>query len=391
MEHEGSEPAMPKARRGGKGAAGKRAVTVGSAVVDIIAVVANQDIERLTLQNSAASFLLLEPGRKIEADSISIHTGGGAINTAVALARLGYRTAPLVKIGRDLNAAKVLETFATEDLDDRLVCRSDKFATGVAVMISAHDRDPSIFTYRGANTRLTTANIPRDAFAGADLVYVSGLSNDSADCFPGIIRQAKAAGAFVATNPGIRQLSSRQEAFLGVIGALDLLTLNKVEAAALLPGLVAQGAVGAKAVHPPCPGVPPAIDLPPLLRSGIAGERADVTLPAFMTLLNALGPAFVAVTDGSKGAYVSGHGHLVYCPALPAEVAGTAGAGDAFAATLAAGLSAGAAMADAMVVATINAASVVGFVDTQSGLLKRAEIEARMGEARAALRIQAWR
>ena len=80
----------------------RRAVTVGSAVVDIIAVVANKDIERLMLQNTAASFLLLEPGRKIEADSISIHTGGGAINTGVALARLGHATSPLVKIGRDL-------------------------------------------------------------------------------------------------------------------------------------------------------------------------------------------------------------------------------------------------------------------------------------------------
>ncbi len=111
----------------------RRAVTVGSAVVDIIAVVANKDIERLTLQNTAASFLLLEPGRKIEADGISIHTGGGAINTAVALRRLGYEAAPLVKIGLDLNASKVLETIATEQLGDRLVTRSNNFATGVAV------------------------------------------------------------------------------------------------------------------------------------------------------------------------------------------------------------------------------------------------------------------
>ncbi len=369
----------------------RRAVTVGSAVVDIIAVVANKDIERLMLQNTAASFLLLEPGRKIEADSISIHTGGGAINTGVALARLGHATSPLIKIGRDLNASKVLETLAAEGLGMGLVCRSETLATGVAVMISAHDRDPSIFTFRGANTSLTETDIPADAFAGAGLVYVSGLSNDSADCFPGIIRAAKAAGAFVATNPGIRQLSFRREAFLGVIGALDLLTLNKAEAAALLPGLIAQADRGEKAVHPPAPSIAPAVDLPPLLRSGIAGDRADVTLPAFMTLLHALGPRYVAVTDGAKGAYVSGGGKLVYCPALPAEVAGTAGAGDAFASTLAAELAAGEDTADAMVAATINAASVVSFVDTQTGLLTAAEIKARMPEARKALRIQAWR
>ena len=51
---------------------------------------------------------------------------------------------------------------------------------------------------------MTAANIPTNAFDGANLVFVSGLSNDSADCFPDIIRQAKAAGAFVATNPARR-------------------------------------------------------------------------------------------------------------------------------------------------------------------------------------------
>lgn len=365
-----------------------KAVTVGSAVVDIIAVVANSDIERLTLQNSAASFLLLEPGRKIEADSISIHTGGGAINTAVALARLGFATAPLVKIGRDLNASKVLETIGAENLDDRLVRRSDNFATGVAVMISAHDRDPSIFTFRGANTRLVQRDVPADAFDGASLVFVSGLSDASADCFPGIIVQAKAAGAFVATNPGIRQLSSRRDAFLGVIAALDLLTINKLEAAALLPGLTAQPPVRHRAKA--CPAVPPAVDLPPLLRSGISGSHADVALPAFMSMLHDLGPRFVAVTDGAKGAYVSGDGKLVYCPSLPAEVAGTAGAGDAFAATLAAGLSAANSIAEAMTAATVNASSVVGFVDTQSGLLDWVALKARTAEASRHLRIQSW-
>jgi ribokinase len=371
-------------------AAEVRAVTVGSAVVDIIAIVANKDIERLTLQNSAASFLLLEPGRKIEADSISIHTGGGAINTGVALSRLGFAVTPLVKIGWDLNASKVLETFVDEGLDQRLVCRSKNFATGVAVMISAHDRDASIFTFRGANTRLMPSDIPADAFHGASLVFVSGLSNDSADCFPGIIQQAKAAGAFVATNPGIRQLSSRRDAFLGVLGALDLLTINKLEAAALLPGLLSAHGDGAPPSHVACPLVPPAVDLPPLLRSGIAGAQADLTLPAFMSLLHGLGPRFIAITDGSKGAYVSGDGKLVYCPALAAEVAGTAGAGDAFAATLAAELSTGADLAEAMLAAAINAASVVAHVDTQTGLLPRTAIAARLADARGALRVQSW-
>ena len=157
-----------------------------------------------------------------------------------------------------------------------------------------------------------------------------------------------------------------------------------------MPGLIAQNDRGEAAIHPPAPSIGPTLELPPLLRRGISGKNADITLPGLMTLLHALGPRYVAVTDGAKGAYVSGHGTLVYCPSLPVEVAGTAGAGDAFASTLAAGLAAGHDTAHAMVAATINAASVVGVVDTQSGLLNAAEIKQRMAAAREALRIQTW-
>ena len=50
----------------------KTAVTVGSATVDIITVIADRDIERVSMTNATASFLLLEEGRKIDAKSITI-------------------------------------------------------------------------------------------------------------------------------------------------------------------------------------------------------------------------------------------------------------------------------------------------------------------------------
>ena len=40
------------------------------------------------LSNATTSFLLVEPGRKIEAESITIHVGGGAVNAGERLADL---------------------------------------------------------------------------------------------------------------------------------------------------------------------------------------------------------------------------------------------------------------------------------------------------------------
>ena len=54
--------------------------------------------------NADSSFLLLEEGRKTEAEEVSTHVGGGAVNVAVAMARLGMDVAVLAKLGSDERA-----------------------------------------------------------------------------------------------------------------------------------------------------------------------------------------------------------------------------------------------------------------------------------------------
>lgn len=352
----------------------RRAVTVGSATVDIIAVIASRDIERVTMANATASFLLLEEGRKIEAERITIHPGGGAANTAVCFARLGFAATPLVKLGRDLNGAKILETFAEEGLSDRLVRHTDEMGTGTTVMISSHERNAAVFTFRGANTLLRAEDVPDDAFEGAGIVHVAGLSNESADQHAAIVRRARAVGAFVSNNPGIRQLTARGEAFFSALTDIDMLSINRVEAEAMLPGLMRNGGPG-----PACPRLPD--DAPALMRRGLVGSGFDMPLESFCTALHRVGPRCVTVTDGTEGAYLSDQGALWFCPPLKVEVAGTAGAGDAFSATLGAWLAEGEPAERALPAAAANAAAVVAQIDAQSGLLDRAALGRRIAGA----------
>src|SRR5262245_12198555 len=67
-----------------------KAITIGGAMVDTIAIIESDRIERMSMLNAETSFLLLEEGRKTEALDVSTHCGGGAVNTAVAMARLGF-------------------------------------------------------------------------------------------------------------------------------------------------------------------------------------------------------------------------------------------------------------------------------------------------------------
>src|SRR6516164_11453782 len=57
-----------------------------------------------------------------------------------------------------------------------------------SVLIASHDRNAAIFTFRGANTLLEADDLRDEAFA-VDVLYVANLSNESADCFPAIVKR----------------------------------------------------------------------------------------------------------------------------------------------------------------------------------------------------------
>jgi ribokinase len=171
-----------------------RVVCIGSAMIDIIVMVESRNIERMTMHNAPSSFLLLEQGAKVEAESISIHCGGGAVNAAVAMRRLGADTAVLAKIGRDGNGERIVAFLTEEGVDTSQLIDTGVVATGQAVLVSSHDRNQTVFTQRGANGFIRADEIAEDVFAGCDLVYVSALSNRSADCFPLIMKRAMGSG-----------------------------------------------------------------------------------------------------------------------------------------------------------------------------------------------------
>lgn len=356
-----------------------RSLHIGSAMIDTVTLVASEDIERASFTNDGRSYLMLESGRKIPAKSIDWHVGGGACNTAVGLARRGWSPSVLAKTGDDAAADEVRRHLADEGIEDRMIVAPGK-ATGKAVMVSSHDRNASIFVHRGANETITTAELPPSCFKGFDLVYVGPLSNQSADCFEHIAGSARAAGAMVAANPGIRQLTARTAGFLRALEQLDLLSINRVEAEALMPAL-APRAEGPDA-HPPSDG-------PVLLKRGLIAGGFQMGLVRFIRAVQEEGPRWVSITDGVEGSYLGTPEAVFWFPSLPAKVAGTAGAGDSFCSTLTAALVEGKDAETAMHEASANAASVVEQINTTSGLLTPEALAARVAATKCqkALRV----
>lgn len=350
-------------------------LTVGSATIDTIAIIDSDRIERMTMLNADSSFLLLEEGRKTEAEEVSTHPGGGAVNAAVAMARLDVDVAVLAKLGTDARAEAILARLAQEGVSSRWTMRDNRAPTGASVFISSHYRDAAIFTFRGANTLLEVQDLHDDAFA-VDAVYIANLSNESADCFPAIVSRAKAHGALVAANPGPRQLSARGQAFFESLPAIDILMLNRAEADLLAPGLVARGAE-----RGPNLALAPGEEAPALLVRGLASGGFEIGIGDYLRTLARLGPRHVVVTDAARGAFAGSPAEILFAPALATRVVGTAGAGDAFGATFTTHVALGRPVEEALRAAAINAASVVGYIDTQSGLLRRRDLDQRLAAA----------
>jgi ribokinase len=360
-----------------------KVLTVGGAMIDTIAIIDSGRVERMSMKNADSSFLLLEEGRKTDAEEVSTHTGGGAVNAAVTMARLEMEVAILAKLGADARAETILRRLEQEGVSTKWVKRDPRAPTGASVFISSHDRNAASFTFRGANALLEVEDLTDEAFA-AGVVYVANLSNQSADCFPAIVERAKKHGALVAANPGPRQLAARGSAFLESLTAIDVLILNQIEADLLVPRLVTRWGEGGPPLNFPLGELVPA-----LAARGLVGGGFEMSIVSYLRALTQLGPKYVTVTDGARGAFVGSRDEIIFSPAPETRVIGTAGAGDAFGATIAAYLALGRHIDEAASAATVNSASVVGHVDTQTGLLSRRDLDQKVAAARGA--IKRWR
>ena len=364
-----------------------KAMCVGGAMIDTIAIVGSDRIERMSMKNADKDFLLIEEGRKIEAEEVSTHVGGGAINAAVAMARLGLDVSVLAKVGQDARAEVIFDHLLREKVSTRWMVRDGRAPTGAAVMFSSHDRNAAIFTARGANTLLETADLREEAFS-VDLLYVSSLSNESADAFPEIVARGRANKAMIATNPRVRQLASRGDTLQKLLRDIDIIAVNASEAGVMVPALVAR--FGEARTRLALPGDGAGEGAPPRLALGFTSGTHDMSFASFFAAMRELGTRYTVVTDGRHGAFVGTAEAIYHCPVLETKVAGTAGAGDAFNATFSVFTALRASPEQALRAAAINAASVVTYVDTQSGLLAKAEIERRRQSLEASLPVRQW-
>lgn len=133
-------------------------ITIGSAVVDIFIKSKDFSIEN----TSNGLFLCQRYGDKLELDSFEVHSGGGASNTAVAFTKLGFKTAIISELGKDMWSDFVVNNLEKNKIDTSLLIKEKKEQTGGSIILTGEDGGRTVMVHRGAASMLDPKDIPNN-------------------------------------------------------------------------------------------------------------------------------------------------------------------------------------------------------------------------------------
>jgi ribokinase len=288
--------------------------------VSVVVVVGsiNEDVELLVARAP-------KPGETLTAERTARRPGGKGANQAVAAARAGARVRMIARIGADPAGARMLEDLRHEGVDTLAVAALPGVPTGTAYITVTADGENTIVLERGANARLSPADVgaERGALAGAAVMLAQ--LEVPVDTVTAAVREARDAGV----RPVVT-LAPAQAVPGELLAGLDPLLVNEHEAGFLLGG------------------------------GGGNGDVAEDAEECARRLLG-LGPRSVVITLGAAGAVVADASGVWRVPAGTVdEVVDTTGAGDAFAGALACALAHGASLADAVRAGMASGAQAVG-------------------------------
>lgn len=331
----------------GPGPIGQRfdIVCIGDAAADLYVDLA--DSAAMVEDGPDARRLVLPFGAKLACEvATTVAAGGNSSNAAVACARLGLRTALAGYVGDDVPGREAVDSLRVEGVDVSLIHLDPRAATNRNFVLR-FGQERTILVHHEEHEclwpKLWPAEVPSWLFLSSVGQDAHGYEDQIVDWLE------ETPGVSLAFEPGTMQIIRGADA-LGRLFRRSAVVLCNREEAALLTG--------------DYPGADPMVLLDRML---------------------ALGPERVVITDGPAGAYGTDGTVYLSVPVFPDDgpAMDRTGAGDAFAATLVAGLASGLTFERAITRAPINSMRVVQHVGSQAGLLDNRTLERLLAAAPA--------
>ncbi|NQT83769.1 sugar kinase [bacterium] len=114
-----------------------------------------------------------EKGKAIFVDHITLHNGGCACNTAIALGKLGINTAVIGKVGCDTFGDFLIKVMNDANLDTSAMVRDPSVDTSSTVVLVSPDGERSFLHYSGGNAKISEDDINYDTIQTAKILHIA--------------------------------------------------------------------------------------------------------------------------------------------------------------------------------------------------------------------------
>jgi len=116
---------------------------------------------------------LPDKGKAVFVESISLHNGGSACNAAVALGKLGIKTAVIGKVGCDTFGDFLIDVMKQAGLNTSAMIRDTDVRTSSTTVLVSPDGERSFLHYFGGNARIRMEEIDFEMIARAQILHVA--------------------------------------------------------------------------------------------------------------------------------------------------------------------------------------------------------------------------
>ncbi len=280
---------------------------------------------------------LPRPGETVSSGEFRVSYGGKGANQALAAMRVGCATTFLTKIGRDPYGDLLYDHLVQSGLDPIGLLRDAEEPAGVALIALDREGNNQIVVAPGSNHRLTPEDLESSQhfWGDADFLLIQmEMPQETVEC---ALDLAKRHQMTTILNPAPAAPLSAQ-----TYSQVDILTPNEREASDL---------------------------------TGVEVRTVDDARHA-ATSLRSSGCRTVIVTLGKDGALLSSEKGEEHFPAFPVSSIDSVAAGDAFNGALAAALSFGSTLPEAIRFANAAGALSTTRRGAQESLPERGEVEA---------------
>ena len=173
------------------------ALTIGNAIVDIIARVDDDFLVRENIHKGAMN--LIDEARAQYLSSIigsaRIISGGSAANTAAGLAGFGGRAAFIGKVKADPSGHTFISDIHLAGVDFRTPATKEGPATARSFILVTPDGQRSMNTYLGACQNLTTHDVDSELIKKSGIVYLEGYLWDPPEAKRAFLKASEIAHA----------------------------------------------------------------------------------------------------------------------------------------------------------------------------------------------------